>query len=168
MAERGFDGVTYRSVGREAGMTHQLVTYHFGSLDALLHEAAELARRDSIAGASLAPTDGQIEGFLERLVDTSERDEAAHVFQYEMALRSRRDDTLAQEARALYEEYFRIVSDALPTMGLNRLSPALARVLFAAIDGLMLQHFVFGEAERTEESAEALRDVLRLLSDLDA
>ncbi len=164
VAERGFDGVTYREVGREAGMTHQLVTYHFGSLEALFHEAAELASQDAIKGASLTPPDGHLERFLDKLIDSANRDQAAHVFQYEMALRSRHDENLARESRTLYEEYFRIIGDALPQMGLSNVTPAFARVLFAAIDGLMLQHFVFSDTDRTEESVEALREVLRTLA----
>src|SRR5215216_8163389 len=35
----GMRGLTYRSVAREAGVSHGLVRHHFGSRDALIQEA---------------------------------------------------------------------------------------------------------------------------------
>ncbi|WP_206239148.1 TetR/AcrR family transcriptional regulator [Novosphingobium terrae] len=38
-AEQGFDGASSRDIAREAGVTHSMITYHFGTKDALWREA---------------------------------------------------------------------------------------------------------------------------------
>jgi AcrR family transcriptional regulator len=38
-AERGFEGASIRDIAREAGVTHSMITYHFGTKDGLWREA---------------------------------------------------------------------------------------------------------------------------------
>lgn len=38
-AEKGFDGASTRDIARDAGVTHSMITYHFGTKDALWREA---------------------------------------------------------------------------------------------------------------------------------
>ncbi|WP_169805544.1 TetR/AcrR family transcriptional regulator [Novosphingobium rosa] len=38
-AEKGFDGASTREIAQEAGVTHSMITYHFGTKDALWREA---------------------------------------------------------------------------------------------------------------------------------
>jgi AcrR family transcriptional regulator len=38
-AEKGFDGASTRDIAREVGVTHSMITYHFGTKDALWREA---------------------------------------------------------------------------------------------------------------------------------
>ncbi len=48
VAERGLRNLTYRAVAKEAGVTHGLVTHHFGTRDALIHAALEYSLETSI------------------------------------------------------------------------------------------------------------------------
>jgi AcrR family transcriptional regulator len=159
VADRGFDGLTWRAVAAEAGTNHSLVAYHFGTRQNLIHEAAIEANRRAIESAALAPESGSLEDFLRDLPASTERDLDIHLFQYEMALQARRRPELGREIRALYEEYFRVTADML-----EHADPAIARFVFAAIDGIVLQHIVFGEAESTEASVRVLRNVVMRLS----
>jgi AcrR family transcriptional regulator len=38
-AEMGFAGASIRDIAREAGVTHSMITYHFGTKDGLWREA---------------------------------------------------------------------------------------------------------------------------------
>jgi AcrR family transcriptional regulator len=165
VAERGFDGLTWRAVAAEAGTTHSLVAYHFGTRENLIHEAAIEASRRAVESAALAPESGLLEDFVRDLAASTERDLDIHLFQYEMALQARRRPELGSEIRALYEHYFRVTAEALGEAGIANLDAAAARFAFAAIDGIVLQHIVFGEADHTEASVRVLRDVLRRLGE---
>jgi TetR/AcrR family transcriptional regulator, regulator of biofilm formation and stress response len=162
VAEHGFDGLTWRAVAAEAGTTHSLVAYHFGTREALIHEAATMACRRAIASAALAPDSGRLEDFLDDLPASTERDLDIHLFQYEMALQARRRPDLGREIRALYEEYFAVTGHALEEAGIDA-GADVARLAFAAIDGIVLQQVVFGDASGTQRSVEVLRDVLERL-----
>jgi AcrR family transcriptional regulator len=165
VAERGFDGLTWRAVAAEAGTNHSLVAYHFGTRENLIHEAAVETSRRAVESAALAPDSGLLEDFLRDLAESIERDLDSHLFQYEMALQARRRPELGGEMRALYEHYFELTARALEDAGITRADSALARFAFAAIDGIVLQHIVFGAAEATDESVRVLRDVLRRMGD---
>jgi AcrR family transcriptional regulator len=158
VSERGFDGLTWRAVAAEAGTNHSLVAYHFGTRENLIHEAAIEANRRAIESAALAPESGSLEDFLRDLPASTERDLDIHLFQYEMALQARRRPELAREIRALYEKYFLVTAQVLEDA-----DPEIARFAFAAIDGIVLQHIVFGDADSTEASVRVLRDVLSRL-----
>src|SRR5664279_364825 len=47
-ARDGLDGVTFRSVAAEAGVTHGLASYHFGNRDTMIMEALLRAVREAI------------------------------------------------------------------------------------------------------------------------
>ena len=48
VAREGLDGVTFRSVAAEAGVTHGLASYHFGNRETMIVEALTWAVRESI------------------------------------------------------------------------------------------------------------------------
>jgi AcrR family transcriptional regulator len=45
VARKGIRHLTYRALARQAGVTHGLVTYHFGSRDALIRAALQCTAR---------------------------------------------------------------------------------------------------------------------------
>jgi AcrR family transcriptional regulator len=164
IARDGFGGLSYRTVAREAGTTHGLVSYHFGSRDRLIEETVAKAGREAIDRAQLAPVSGQIEDFARDLVRLAEEAPDEQILQYELAMEARRRPELAPTARELYDQYITVVHETLRSLGIDA-SAGLARVVFAALDGLMLQHFVYGELDVTEEALAELRTVLRELAD---
>jgi TetR/AcrR family transcriptional regulator, regulator of biofilm formation and stress response len=164
VAREGFRGLTYRSVAREAGLTHGLVAYHFGSRDKLIHEATVKAAREAIAGSSLDPESGLLKDFASDLARLAAEVPDAQAFQFELALEARRRSELLPEIRALYEQYIGVVEQALERFGVES-RPALARLVFAALDGLMLQQLIFERPGETDEAVALLQDILRGLAD---
>lgn len=162
IAKHGFRGLTYRRVGAEAGVTHGLVSYHFRSRDRLIHEAVARAARNAVERSSLDPASGDLEDFARDLAQLGAEDPDAQAFQFELALEARRRAELRPEVRALYEEYFGAIERALTRLGVDR-GPAMARLVFAALDGIMLQQLVFERRDETEELVALLQELLRTL-----
>jgi TetR/AcrR family transcriptional regulator, regulator of biofilm formation and stress response len=87
----------------------------------------------------------------------------AHAFQFELALESRRDPTLERPVRDLYQLYERAIGRELSRIGFDE-DAAFARLVFAALDGLVFQQ-VIGVSSRyeVEESLAQLREKLATL-----
>ncbi|EHN12783.1 Transcriptional regulator TetR family [Patulibacter medicamentivorans] len=160
IARDGFRGLTYRAVAQEAGVTHGLVSYHFGSRDALVHETLAALARASIDGASLVPDSGRLEDLARDLVTVAREAPDAQAAQFELTLEARRRPALRPEVRALYDGYVDAIAQALATADVPA-DPALARLVFAALDGLMLQQLVFEDEEETQAALGALRRLLQ-------
>lgn len=160
VAWRGLDGMSYRTVAREAGTTPGLVSYHFGSREQLIVEAAVTAGERAIALALLTSERPSIDSFLSRLARSATEDIDDHMFQYEMAFNARRRPEVAAEMARLYELYFAETERALREIGFGEVRPPLARLIFAAIDGLVLQQVVFDDPDRTVGGVRALRELL--------
>ncbi len=161
VAREGFDGVTFRSVAAEAGVTHGLASYHFGTREAMINEALRWAVSHSIETAHLAPDDGDLAGFaadVPRML--SEAPEEA-VFQFELLLRATRTPTLRDAVRKSYDDYIAAVHARLCRFGIE--DSATAHLVFAALDGLTLQQLLYEDETRTAEAIEMLRRLLALL-----
>ena len=83
-------------------------------------------------------------------------------FQFELILESRRRPELRSHVDALYKAYRDAAGRELTRMGLGD-DPALAHLVFAALDGLVFQQLALDEAASTERALEQLRGVLRTL-----
>jgi TetR/AcrR family transcriptional regulator, regulator of biofilm formation and stress response len=162
VARDGFAGLSYRTVAREAGTTHGLVSYHFGSRDRLIHETLAAAGREAIERSSLLPTSGRLEDFARDLPRLADDAPEAQILQFELALEAQRRPELGAEVRALYDEYLAVTREALESLGIEA-DDALVRVVFAALDGIMLQHLVYRDAEATGAAVTALHDLLARL-----
>ncbi|NEA67286.1 TetR family transcriptional regulator [Streptomyces sp. SID12488] len=168
VARGGLRKLTYRAVAEEAGVTHGLVVHHFGTRDALIEEALAHTVRSSLSVSAVEPGTGKVSDFSAGVSEMVTADPDTQVFQYELLLESRRRPELLPLIRGLYDEYFdateRELSRMLPE-GANR---AMTRLVFAALDGLVLHQLVLGGGpEVTDAAIEELRSLLRLL-DADA
>ena len=150
VARGGLRKLTYRAVAEEAGVTHGLVVHHFGSRDALIEAALEHAVRTSASTSSLEPGTGDIADFAAGLADMVTREPAMQTFQYELMLESRRRPELLPQIRALYDEYFEATERELSRSLPDGTSPALTRLVFAALEGLVLHQLVLDEPDVTE------------------
>ncbi len=164
VARGGLRKLTYRAVAQEAGTTHGLVVHHFGSRDALIEEALAHAIRSSVSTSALEPGTGKIADFSVGVSDMVTAGPDIQAFQYELLLEARRRPELLPQIRALYDDYF-----AATERELSRMLPAgagrpLTRLVFAALDGLVLHQLVFGEPGTTDAAIEELRGLLRLLA----
>lgn len=165
VARGGLRKLTYRAVAQEAGVTHGLVVHHFGSRDALIEEAHAYAVRTSLSVSDVEPGTGRLDDFSAGLSRMVSADLDTQAFQYELLLESRRRPELRPQLRALYDEYLAATRRELSRMLPGGADPALTRLVFAALDGLVLQQLVLGGPEETDEAVERLRELLRLLEE---
>lgn len=163
VARGGLRKLTYRAVAEEAGVTHGLVVHHFGSRDALIEEALAHTIRTSLSISSLEPGTGKVADFSTGLSDMVTADPDTQAFQYELLLESRRRPELLPQIRELYDEYFDAAQRELGRILPAGADKALTRLVFAALDGLVLHQLVLGEPDVTNAALEELRSLLRLL-----
>ena len=167
MDKYGFAGLTYRAVAAEAGVTHGLVSYHFGSLDAMISEALALAADEAIRDSRMAISSGELAAFAKSISTLVSEQTEAQTYQYELTFEARRRRELAGHIRALYENYYAVIEHSLTALGIPR-DRALTRLVFAALDGLVLQQLIFGDARATDASIERLQELLALLAGADS
>ena len=160
VARSGLDGVTYRSVAKEAGLSHGAASYHFATRDEMIQEALLWASRHSIQTSRIAVDGGldELAGDLPQLM-TDFPEEA--MFSFELVLASVRRPELASDIRASYYEFVDAVRASLENLGFGD-SLELARVVFATIDGLSIQHLIYRDRRATEEGVKVLQGLLRL------
>ncbi|OIJ66438.1 TetR/AcrR family transcriptional regulator [Streptomyces mangrovisoli] len=164
VARGGLRRLTYRAVAEEAGVTHGLVVHHFGSRDALIEEALAHAVRSSLSSSALEPGTGSVQDFSAGLADMVESGPDLQAFQYELLLEARRRPELLPQMRGLYEEYFEATRRELSQMLERPVDRGLSRLVFAALEGLVLHQLVFGERAVTEEALAELRVLLDRLA----
>ncbi|MBC3988813.1 TetR/AcrR family transcriptional regulator [Streptomyces sp. AC563] len=167
VARGGLRKLTYRAVAEEAGVTHGLVVHHFGSRDALIEESVNHAIRSSLRVNALNTGTGTARDFAADLGAMVASGPDVQAFQYELLLEARRRPELMPQLRALYEEYFDAAQRELSRALARPVERGLSRLVFAALEGLVLHQLVFGEREVTEEALTELRALLAGLSDED-
>ncbi|MFE9097326.1 TetR/AcrR family transcriptional regulator [Streptomyces sp. NPDC007264] len=166
VGRRGLRHLTYRAVAEEAGVTHGLVVHHFGSRDALIEEALAYSVRTSLSSSLIEPGTGRPEDFATGLSHMVDSDPDSQAFQYELLLEARRRPRLLTQVRALYDEYFGATRRELSRILPKDADPALCRLVFAALDGLVLYHLTgIGDREDTEAALTELRSLLRRLGE---
>lgn len=159
VSQSGLRNLTYRSVAREAGVTHGLVAHHFGSRDALIESALELALDRSLDTAPMNPESGRLEDLGSGLAALVAADPDLQAFQYELMLESRRRPEIRPLLERVYEHYRQAARDGLARLGVN--DPALGDLVFATLDGLVFQQVTFGDRRHTEAVTQRLRLLLR-------
>jgi AcrR family transcriptional regulator len=160
---QGPDKVTYRSVGTQAGMSHSLVRFYFGSRETLLTEAFERAARRDVAEAGLRAAD--VRSFAAGLVRTITEDPDRQLIQYDFLLRAVRGGGPLAPVIELYGYYMEQIAGTLANLGIDDADGALAALVFAALDGLTLQHSIYRSPERAEKILDELRRILDFLAD---
>ena len=155
----GMRGLTYRSVAQEAGVSHGLVRHHFGTRDALIHEAVlDLAER-SLQSTRLESGTGRLEdlgaGTSRMITDTQNLPGV----DYELVLEARRRPELAPAVHALYDRYLDATRRELDRIGLADDEP-LVRLVFAALDGLVIQMLVYGRVDEADAAIARLHELL--------
>jgi hypothetical protein len=107
---------------------------------------------------------GELAAFAKSISTLVSEQTEAQTYQYELTFEARRRPELAGQIRALYENYYAVIEHSLTALGIPR-DRALTRLVFAALDGLVLQQLIFGDAAATDQSIERLREVLGLLAE---
>ncbi|MCZ7590470.1 MAG: TetR family transcriptional regulator [Gaiella sp.] len=162
MARDGFDGVTFRSVAAEAGVTHGLASYHFGTRETMIQEALKWAVEHTIETTHLAASTDGLGSFAADVPRTLSESPEDAVFQYDLLLRALRTPGLLDDVRKSYDDYVAAIAASLNGFGIE--GDAVARLVFAALDGLTLQQLLYGDTNRIEEAIAVLRQLLSLLA----
>ena len=119
VARSGFRGLTYRALAKEAGVTYGLISYHFGSREALIEDAARLAVDEAISKSQLLPESGKVEDFASGLPRLLREDRDAQVFQYDLVTEAMRNEALQEPVAELYRRYVAAVEEALGEFGIE-------------------------------------------------
>lgn len=164
VAQFGLRKLTYRSVAEEAGLAHGLVRHHFGSIDALILEALKYCTELSVASIDIDPPSGEIEDFLRGLFEFLRSDGETQVFMYAVMLESRREPLLRAPVAAMLAQYKQVVRDALLRMDVPA-DTATVEMVYATLEGAVLQDSVQGYSEDVHAAIGRLREVLMLLRD---
>ena len=159
VARDGLDAVTFRSVAAEAGVTHGLASYHFGTREEMIVEALTWAVAHALEASRLGGEADSLDTFAIDVpgLIADAPDEAT--FQFRLLLGSLGRPDLLAEVRRSYDSYIATVRETLERFGLPG-DDALARVVFAAVDGLNLQQLLYGRPQRTAASLASLRALL--------
>src|SRR3954454_15390203 len=116
VARSGLDGVTYRSVAKEAGLSHGAASYHFATRDEMIQEALLWAARHSIQTSRIS-VDGSIDDLAGDLPQLMTDFPEESMFSFELVLASVRRPELAADIRASYHEFIEAVRASLENLG---------------------------------------------------
>jgi AcrR family transcriptional regulator len=155
--------VTYRSVAARASVTHGLVRHYFGTREAMLAEAMQLAAGEDMATISLATS--SIEDFGRGVLEALDSDLSRQLLQYDLTLNAIRGVGDKKVAVEIYDHYIGEVAKTLREIGADDPRGEWATLVLAALDGIILQHALYDSAERTEAVLEKVRQLLHLLAD---
>lgn len=159
----GLDAVTHRSVAAEAGVTHGLATYHFATRDDMVREALVWATRRAVERTGIGVIGETLDTFGASIPARIADDPENAGFQFELAIEGTRRSELGAEVRQLYDQYVEAVRRVLAAHGAGD-DPIIARLVFAAVDGLVLQQLIYGDPGQTEECLARLRGLLALVA----
>ncbi|MFJ9587968.1 TetR/AcrR family transcriptional regulator [Streptomyces acidicola] len=159
--EQGIDKVTYRSVAARAGLSHSLVRFYFGSGDTMITMALERAAELDATESHMLADD--VESFSDALVRVVSGEGSRGLLQYDYLLRAVRGGVPLRRVRALYDFYLKQIAGTLDNLRIDDPDGSIGAMVFATLDGLVLQHSIYESDDRTEAVLEQLRSVLRLL-----
>ncbi|MFV0375152.1 TetR/AcrR family transcriptional regulator [Microbacterium sp.] len=169
IGEHGWGGLTNRRVADAAQVDNTLITHHFGGRDALVSAAAEWAVAHSIAQADLALASELSGPFGEALLALVDLDPRIQAFQIELILAARRDVRLRPVVTRLYESYLGSAKELLENAYGLAPETDLARAVFAALEGLVLQVLSVVDPDEVRQAIAALdRLVLGYRAQFDA
>lgn len=160
----GADGVTTRAVATEAGAPLASIHYTFGSLDDLVVAAFE--RLIDEVGRRITDGLDVSTGYGPCIVDIMQRvAELLDDERYGVLLRDL-NPTGDRRVEALEERYYRVAHDLVDSIAeARRREPAmpraqLARLIMAAVDGVVLQFAATGDIETARSDLAAFGQIL--------
>lgn len=160
-SDKGLAGLTYREVAREAGVAHSLVAHHFGTRHHLVQATMEYAVQ--VGSETLHFEGDDLDDFASDLDTLVRETPGLQAFQIELAVKARSDAAVGEAARSMYDQYIGLLQSDLERLGAGQ-HPAMARLVMAAVDGLVIQQLVYDSPEQTREAMELLRSLIAQVS----
>lgn len=157
--DHGLAGMTYRRVAERAGVANTLITHHFGTREAFLEAAMEWATEQTLELTDMAAEAAYGEQFAVDFVRQIAAEPQLQFFQYEMVLSARHQPQLRATVERLYSHYMQVISLGFERRGFAQ-PDLLARVYFAATDGLVMQQLTFAGREDVERAFILLGQIL--------
>ena len=155
----GADAVTHRAVAQEAGVPVSATTYYVASKDELLQQTLLLAAREEterlerlvLELAPLSLSAGDWAAAVAAQIAADIRDEPdKHVALFELGLEATRTELLRGELARWQEAHIRLAEMGCRAVGSE--APELdARIVVAALTGLMLEQLASGREDFEEE-----------------
>ncbi|MDJ1372264.1 TetR/AcrR family transcriptional regulator [Gulosibacter molinativorax] len=156
----GIEGATVRRIAEEAGVHNTLITHYFGSRESLLKEAAEWVIEQQLRIVDVSIDLALDEKARKKLVEEVDSSPLKQIFLYEMVLAPSRYPDLQESASKLYATYLERTQVSLKAQGFPD-DLALARAVFASIDGLVLQQVSVATTAEILAALERLGDLLK-------
>ena len=140
VARGGLRSLTYRAVAAEAGVSHGLVRYHFGTRDQLISEALDYSIDQSLSASNMHAKVLSPSEFAEGVETLATRLGDIHAFQYELLLESRRRPDLAPHVDRYYQQYRSAIARQLSQLGVT--DQAMADAIWFMLDGIVFKQLV--------------------------
>ena len=144
VARGGLRSLTYRAVAAEAGVSHGLVRYHFGTRDQLIAESLDYSIDRSLRASNMHAQVLTPHDFADGLETLASRGGDIHAFQYELLLESRRRPELRPLAERHYSAYRDAIAQQLARLGVA--DEELVELIWYALDGIVFKQLVAPES----------------------
>lgn len=169
MIEEGVERASTHRIAARAGVSQGIVHYAFDDKDALIEaviEAVAQRIRETLAEPPGAPA-GSLADLLRAFWNHVEATPDLQLLQYELTTHAVRDPEKSWLARRQYDEYLAIIESAFGATGHDS-DPATrrrqARIVLAALDGLILQWIVFRDHDTASVAIDDLVGLVDLLT----
>lgn len=166
VAESGLRGLTHRAIATRAGVSHGLVRHYFGTIDELLLEAMQVVVAQ-VTQDRLQTRSTSLSTLSRDLGKAVQTDAQAHAFISEMLLEARRQPDLRPIIESMYESFRESTREMLTRRGIDAGS-GMAILVFAALDGLVIEQQALSRPKDTQSAIAALQQLLQAFHEVHA
>ena len=166
LTQEGYERITTRRIAEEADVNVATLHYYFGNKEALLSETMRYAQQKSAARIQAAVVSAPTAAVaLERAFSAVWEivRERPGIVRYDLIVRGLRIESAKREAQTLYSAFRRLMEDILErhireggVLPPHLTVTNLAHYVISAVDGIVLQHTLFGDDAVTQSSLQLI------------
>jgi AcrR family transcriptional regulator len=175
LARDGYEKITTRRIAKLAGVNVATLHYYFGSKEQLLSDATRFALKDTEYRMRRAMDEAQtatagLKNLFAAIWEMVQ--EGPGILRYDLIIRGFRDEAARKDVLAIYASYRSVAEDLVErhlreggTLTSGVTSSDFANYLMTAIDGVLLQHVLTGDAMAAQRAlAMVMSHALSLLN----